>query len=106
MDNLFYLLTTILFLIGLWIVLSHGNLVKKIMGITIMKSAVFLCILASGFVHSQRGIPNPMPARIVIAGLVVTTAVTAVALALVAELARYYGTADINEITRLRRMGQ
>ena len=44
MDNLFYLLTTILFLIGLWIVLSHGNLVKKIMGITIMKSAVFLCI--------------------------------------------------------------
>ena len=55
MDNLFYC-PTILFLIGLWIVLSHGNLVKKIMGITIMKSAVSS---ASCFwISTRNGNPN------------------------------------------------
>lgn len=106
MSNVFYVLTIALFLVGFWIVLVNANLIKKIIGITIMESAAFLFFIAAGYVRGAAIEANPIITRVVITGICVTVAVTAVALALVMKLHEYYGTVDINEIVRVRRIGQ
>jgi|GEM_PF-5053416 len=97
MNSLAYLVTTVLFLAGFWVVLSQADLVKKVYGSGLMQGSVYFSLLLTDFRHSW---------SLAVVGIAVQAAVTAVAWILVHKLTSLYKTTDMNEIARLRRMGQ
>ena len=103
----------ILFGIGFTTLLLNPNLVKKIIGFSMMDSAVYLFLAAKGYITGRAapivvdGIQemehyiNPIPAGLVLTGIVVSVSVTALMLALTVRLYRRYHTLNIDEITRM-----
>ena len=101
----------ILFCIGFSTMLLHKNLLKKIIGMDIMDAGIFLFLACQGFikgrvapivengVQSVEAYINPVPAGLVLTGIVVSVSVTAVMLSLTIRLYRRYHTLDIDEIT-------
>ncbi len=106
----------ILFGVGFTTLLLHRNMIKKIIGFSIMDCAIFLFLAAKGYIEGRRapivenGVQdmeayiNPIPAGLVLTGIVVSVSVTAVMLALTVRLYRRYHTLDIDEITQRCRM--
>ena len=96
--------------IGLTNLLLQRNLIKKIIGLNIMDTAVYLFLAAKGYVAGraapivQDGITsvsayvNPVPTGLVLTGIVVSVSVTAFALALTLRLHEAYGTLNIDEM--------
>ena len=96
--------------IGLTNLLLQRNLIKKIIGLNIMDTAVYLFLAAKGYVAGraapiiQDGVTaagayvNPVPAGLVLTGIVVSVSVTAFALALTLRFYNAYGTLDIDEL--------
>ena len=95
--------------------LLNKNLIKKIIGMDIMDTAVYLFLASQGYIKG-RTVPivvdgiqsveayiNPIPAGLVLTGIVVSVSVTALMLALTVRLYRQYHTLDIDEITALCR---
>lgn len=111
-DNTFYAMTIIIFLTGFWVMLTHSNLIKKIIGMNIMESSIFLFFVAIGYVDGRsapilgrEGVQyiNPLPSALILTGIVVSVSVTAFALGLVIKLYQHYGTIDVDEIAQIRR---
>lgn len=100
----------ILFGIGFVILLLHQNLVKKIMGMNIMDTAVYLFLAAKGYIDGRMvpivvdGIQessvyiNPIPTGLVLTGIVVSVSSTALMLALTVRLYKRYGSLNLDEI--------
>ena len=100
----------ILFGVGFTMLLLHRNLIKKIMGLNIMDTAVYLFLAAKGYIEGRKvpiivdGIQdasayiNPIPSRLVLTGIVVSVSVTAIMLSLTIRLYQRYGSLDIDEI--------
>ncbi len=100
----------ILFGIGFTTLLFHRNLIKKLIGMNIMDSGVFLLLASMGYIRGRRapiienGVTeasayiNPIPAGLVLTGIVVSVSVTAVMLALTVRLYKRYHTLDLDEI--------
>jgi len=96
--------------IGFTILLLHQNLIKKIMGMNIMDTAVYLFLAAKGYI-SDRMVPivvdgiqdvsayiNPVPSGLVLTGIVVSVSTTALMLALTIRLYERYGSLDLDQI--------
>lgn len=111
-DNFYYLTAIILFIIGFHTMLTHANLIKKLLGLNIMETAIFLFFVSIGYVHGGRApiiqlgedylYVNPLPSALILTGIVVAVSITAYALSLIIRLYRHYGTLDTNEIAMLR----
>lgn len=103
----------ILFGIGFTTLLLHRNMVKKIIGLNIMDTAIYLFLAAKGFIDGRKapiivdGIQsveayiNPVPSGLVLTGIVVSVSVTAIMLSLTIRLYRRYHTLDLDEIIML-----
>ena len=104
-----------LFVIGLTMLLFHRNLIRKLIGMNIMDTGSFLFLASMGYIEG-RGAPivvngvqdadayiNPVPAGLVLTGIVVSVSVTAVMLSLSIRLYRRYHTLDLDEIYALSR---
>jgi len=109
--NMHFLTAMILFLIGFYTMLTHSNLIKKIIGMNIMETGIFLLFISIGYVRGgsapivSDGVEkyiNPLPSALILTGIVVGVSLTAFALAMVIKLYKYYGTIDADEIMRLR----
>ena len=106
----------VLFGIGFTTLLLHRNMIKKIIGFSIMDCAIFLFLAAKGYIEGRTapivvdGVTameayiNPIPAGLVLTGIVGAVSVTAVMLSLTVRLFRRYHTLDIDEIARQCRM--
>jgi len=111
-DNFYYLVAMILFVIGFHTMLTHSNLIKKVIGMNIMETSVFLFFVSVGYVREgmapimQNGTEgmyvNPLPSALILTGIVVAVSVTAYALSLIIKLYEHYGTLDADEIAILR----
>lgn len=100
----------ILFGIGFTMLLLHRNLIKKIMGMNIMDTAVYLFLAAKGYIDGRMvpivvdGIQdvsayiNPVPSGLVLTGIVVSVSTTALMLSLTIRLYERYGSLDLDEI--------
>jgi multicomponent Na+:H+ antiporter subunit C len=105
--------SAILFGIGFGNLLLQKNLIKKIIGLNIMDTAVYLFLAEKGYitgrvapivvdgVQSVEAYINPVPSGLVLTGIVVSVSVTAVMLSLTIRLYQRYHTLDIDEITRM-----
>lgn len=95
-----YVASVILFGIGMYILLCDSNLMKKIIGSGIMSSSVFLLFIAAGnirggvepIIGNIGTMVNPIPAALILTGIVVSVSVDAFALALVVRIYNTYGT--------------
>ena len=96
----------ILFGIGFAILLLHNNLIKKIIGMNIMDTAIFLFFIAKGYVlganKGVQGYINPVPSALMLTGIVVAVSTTAFALALTVRIYEGYGTIELDEIIKMR----
>ena len=103
----------ILFCIGFSTMLLHKNLIKKIIGMDMMDAAVFLFLASQGYiegrvapivvngVQSVEAYINPIPAGLVLTGIVVSVSVTALMLALTVRLYYRYHTLNLDEMIAL-----
>ena len=103
----------ILFGIGFSNLLMQKNLIKKIIGLNIMDTAIYLFLAEKGYI-TGRAAPivvdgvtsvetyiNPVPSGLVLTGIVVSVSVTALMLSLTIRLYRRYHTLDMDEISAL-----
>lgn len=105
----------ILFAVGFSTLVLHRNLLKKILGLNIMDTAADLFLTSIGCIQGRTapivvdGITdmkhyvNPLPAGLVLTGIVVSVSVTALMLALTIRLYARYHTLDLDEIYMMAR---
>ena len=109
-----YTFAILLFVIGALIVLNKSNLFKKLIGINVMESAIFIMFVGAGNIrggtvpilhkaNSGSLYVNPLPSALMLTGIVVSVSVTAFALALIIRLYNSYGTTDSKIIAEMRR---
>ena len=103
----------ILFAIGFATLIFQRNLIRKIIGLNIMDTGLFLFLTSLGYVEGRKapiivdGVTdasqyvNPIPAGLVLTGIVVSVSVTAVMLSLSIRLYKKYHTLDMDEVYRL-----
>ena len=103
----------ILFSIGFSTMLLHKNLLKKIIGMDIMDAGIFLFLACQGFIKGRvapivvggvqdvEAYINPVPAGLVLTGIVVSVSVTALMLALTVRLYYRYHTLNLDEMIAL-----
>ena len=103
----------ILFSIGFSTMMLHRNLIKKIIGMDIMDAGIFLFLACQGFIKGrvapivENGVQdveayiNPVPAGLVLTGIVVSVSVTALMLALTVRLYYRYHTLNLDEMIAL-----
>ena len=108
-----YWMVIILMMIGLYITISRGNLVKKIVGINLFQSSVFMLYISMGKVKGGTapiltGNPNeiysnPLPHVLILTAIVVGISTTALALALTVRIRESYGTIEEDDILEIDR---
>ena len=95
---------------GLYIVIASGNLVKKIIGLNVFQTSVFLLYITMGEVHGATApilaeglgsFSNPLPHVLILTAIVVGVATTAVGLALIVRIHSAYGSAEESEIQEM-----
>jgi len=106
----FYIAAITLFCIGLATLFIHPNLIKKIIGLNLMDTAVFLFLAAMGYVDGAKapiivnGVTdaaayiNPVPGGLVLTGIVVAVSTTALFLALTCRLYHRYHSLNLDAI--------
>ena len=106
--NLNYLVAMFLFALGLYTLIMQQNIIKKIIGLNIMETSVFLLLVSIGYLENGTApimVPgavttqmvNPIPQALILTGIVVAVSTTALALALVVRLYKHYGTLNVDE---------
>ncbi|MCD7955400.1 MAG: cation:proton antiporter subunit C [Lachnospiraceae bacterium] len=116
LDNYEEAVAMILFVIGFSNLLLQPNLIKKIIGMNIMDTAIYLFLALKGYIEGHKapivvdGVQsvdayvNPIPSGLVLTGIVVSVSVSALMLSLTIRLYRRYHTLNLDEIsTRLKK---
>lgn len=114
-----YWIFIILMLIGLYGVLAKDNLIKKIIGLNIFQSSIFLYFISLGAVKGGTApikdeeivlkgyiYTNPLPHVLILTAIVVAVATTAVALSLIIRIYREYGTIEEREVIKKLSKGE
>ena len=105
-----YWVIMVLMMMGLYIVIAHGNLIKKIVGLNVFQVSVFLLYITMAKVEGgtapilAEGIKlysNPLPHVLILTAIVVGVATTVLGLALVVRIHNAYGTIEDEEIDKL-----
>ena len=113
MGHLNYWLFIMLMMTGLFIVISRGNLIKKIIGLNIFQTSVFMFYISIGKVSGGTApifpidmeinpstlYSNPLPHVLILTAIVVGIATTALGLALIVRIREAFGTIEDEEIT-------
>ena len=109
--NVYSVISVILFSVGFTTLMLHRNMIKKIIGFNIMDTAVYLFLASKGYIFGRKapiivdGVQsveayiNPIPAGLVLTGIVVSVSVTALMLSITIRLYERYHTLDIDEIS-------
>ncbi len=102
-----YWLVVVLLMTGLYVVIAHQNLVKKLIGLSVFQTAVFIFYISMGKVDNGtvpilvEGVElysNPLPHVLILTAIVVGVATSAVGLALVVRIRESYGSIEEDEL--------
>ncbi|WP_297186165.1 cation:proton antiporter subunit C [uncultured Porticoccus sp.] len=102
-----YWVVIVLMMIGFYIVIVQGNLIKKLIGLNIFQTSVFIFYISVGKVEGgsapilAEGVSvysNPLPHVLILTAIVVGIATMALALALVVRIKNAYGTVEEEEL--------
>lgn len=108
----------VIFGIGFTNLLLQKNMIKKIIGLNIMDTAIYFFLAVKGYIDGRfapiikDGITdaemyiNPIPSGLVLTGIVVSVSVTALLLSLTIRMYQRYHTLNLDEVsTQLRKEG-
>jgi multicomponent Na+:H+ antiporter subunit C len=109
-----YWVFAVLLMIGLYTVMSKANLIKKLIGMSIFQSAVFLLYITMDKVEGgtapilKPGVDgqiysNPLPQVLILTAIVVGVATLALGLAIVVRISESYGTIEEDEVREIDR---
>lgn len=102
-----YWVVIVLMMIGFYIVISSNNLIKKLIGLTIFQTSVFIMYISMGKViggtapvlaEGYTVFSNPLTHVLILTAIVVGIATTALGLAIVVRIKESYGTVEEDEI--------
>ncbi len=102
-----YWIVVVLMMIGFYVVIAQGNLVKKIFGLNIFQVSVFVLYISMSKVDGGTApilddryqvYSNPLPHVLILTAIVVGVATMALGLALVVRIREAYGTIEEEEI--------
>ncbi len=102
-----YWIVILLMMTGFYIVVSRGNLVKKIVGLNVFQTSVFVLYISMGkleggtapiIAEGLSAYSNPLPHVLILTAIVVGVATSALGLALVVRIREAYGTIEEDEI--------
>ena len=103
-----YIIVVILMMTGLFMVIARANLVKKMIGLSIFQTSVFIFYIslgkmAGGTAPILDGNPdtlysNPLPHVLILTAIVVGVATTALGLALILRINEAFGSVEEDEI--------
>ncbi len=110
-----YWLFTVLMMTGLYIVVAKGNLIKKIVGLNLFQTAVFMFYISLGKVTGGTGpiyplnmqidpdvvYSNPLPHVLILTAIVVGIATTSLGLALIMRIREEFDTIEEDEILKI-----
>ena len=110
-----YIVSFFLMALGLYCIVTKYNLIKTVIGLSVMDYGVNLLIISIGFkpggtapiftwgeLNPSSFFVDPIPQALTLTSIVIGACVTAMSLALVIKLKEQYGTLDTREIRRLR----
>ena len=109
LERFSYIPIIILMMTGLYVVIATGNLVKRLVGLSLFQTSVFLLYISMGKVKGGTApivagentvYSNPLPHVLILTAIVVGVATTAVGLALVVRIKEAYGSIEEDEIYR------
>ena len=94
-------------MIGFYTVIAKPNLIKKVIGLSVFQTAIFLFFLSLGKIEG--GAPpvtvppalvysNPLPHALILTAIVVSVSTMAVALAIIVNIKQMYGTIEEDEM--------
>lgn len=102
-----YWIVVLLMMAGFYIVIAHGNLIKKIVGLNIFQTSVFILYISMGKIlggtapiveEGYATYSNPLPHVLILTAIVVGVATAALGLALIVRIREAYGTVEEDEI--------
>ena len=105
-----YWIEMVLMMSGLYILIAHGNLIKKIIGLIIFQTSIFIFYISIAKITGatapiiKQGVElysNPLPHVLILTAIVVGISTTALALALVIRIKQAYGSIEEDEIQAL-----
>jgi len=106
----YYVAAMLLLGIGTYVMIASRNLLKKVVGMNVFQTGIFLFFIAAAYVEganppilSEPGpYVNPLPHVLILTAIVVGVSLTAVALALVVRVYAEYGTVDEASLREVR----
>lgn len=105
-----YWVSILLMMAGLYIVIDHSNLIKKLIGLNIFQTSVFILFISMGKVSGGTApilesgystFSNPLPHVLILTAIVVGIATISVGLALVVNINKRFQSIDEQEIERI-----
>ncbi len=102
-----YWITIGLMVAGMYIVIARGNLLKKLLGLAVLQTSVYLLYIAPGkliggtapIIAAGHGVySNPLPHVLILTAIVVGVATLALGLAIVVRIREVYGTIEEDEV--------
>lgn len=117
LGHLNYWLFSVLMMTGLYIVVAKGNLVKKIVGLNIFQTSVFMLYISTGKITGGTApifpldmdidpdvlYSNPLPHVLILTAIVVGIATTSLGLALIVRIQEEFGTIEEDDILKIER---
>jgi len=104
-----YWIVVVLMMVGFYTMISRGNLVKKLVGLSVFQTSVMILYISMGKIFGGTApilregaehvvYTNPIPSVLILTAIVVGVATLAVGLALVVRINEAYGTVEEDEI--------
>lgn len=107
LDYVNYWIAVFLLVTGVYIVIARGNLVKKLVGLAIFQTSVYLIYISPGKIiggtapivsEAFKVYSNPLPHVLILTAIVVGVATLALGLAIVVRINEAYGSIEEDEI--------
>ena len=107
-----YWIVVFLMMTGFYILMSRGNLIKKLVGLNVFQTSVFMLYIILGKITGgtapilvgndpEAVYSNPLPHVLILTAIVVGIATTSVGLALAVRIKEAYGTVEEDEINEI-----
>ena len=107
-----YWIVIVLMMTGFYVVIARGNLIKKIVGLNIFQTSVFILYISMGKVSGGTApiivegdsdvlYSNPLPHVLILTAIVVGISTTALGLALIVRIKEAYGTVEDDELQQM-----
>jgi multicomponent Na+:H+ antiporter subunit C len=102
-----YWVVVLLMMVGFYIVMASRNLIKKMVGLSLFQTSVFILYITMGKISGGTApilagpgttYSNPLPHVLILTAIVVGVATTALGMAIIVRIKEAYGTIEEDEI--------